>query len=57
MPGSIEKNGVFSPEQCEFYQSNSTNKECSINSFSEKILNCNEWVFDNVERTIVNDVS
>lgn len=51
---------MFVPEQCEKFEANKTKTwigdECPDEWFSEKRVQCDRWVFDKSERTIVNDV-
>lgn len=63
LPGKISKStGHFVPDECSKYSFiNETftlqNQTCLPNSFDHKKLRCNRWVFDEHERTIINDVS
>lgn len=64
LPGSIsESHGQFVPEICKKYVYNSTGFEnarknsCAAHFFDHKETGCNQWVYDEGERTIVNDVS
>lgn len=63
LPGTIsESSGNFIPEICSkyVYMNNSTPREdetCAANWFESRQEKCSEWVFDENERTIVNDVS
>lgn len=61
LPSSTKKgSGMFVPEQCERFETNQTNiwsgDKCPGEWFSDNRLTCDRWVFDNYERTIVNDV-
>lgn len=62
LPGSIsESSGNFVPEFCSkfvFNDSSETrmNGTCLASWFSDKQEKCDRWVFDEGERTIVNDV-
>lgn len=65
LPGSISDTGKFTPEQCLQYglKDNinetlpSENNTCLGLWFdSEVTTRCNEWIFDEHETTIVNDV-
>lgn len=60
VPSSTKGFSTFMPEQCERFESNRTmswtGKECPAGAFSKRRLTCDRWVFDNYERTIVNDV-
>lgn len=63
LPGSVsESSGAFKPEDCSRYIFNnrtdpSLNETCSANWFGHNEERCYQWVFDETERTIVNDVS
>lgn len=65
VPGTLRGQDTFVPEQCEYYereanQSSSTtvtSNECPAYWFSDRVSHCERWVFDDNERTIVNDVS
>lgn len=63
LPGKVsESSGIFQPELCSKYvfKNDSTsrgNDSCPAHWFEHEKENCNEWVFDKSERTIVNDVS
>lgn len=62
VPGKMIKD-VFVPAQCQRYKRdyNITIPEwqdtCTKDMFINEIERCSEWVFDEHERTIVNDVS
>jgi hypothetical protein len=62
LPGSFsESSGKFVPEFCTkfVYNNNSVtneNKICPASWFGDKEERCDRWVFDETERTIVNDV-
>ncbi|XP_059619885.1 solute carrier family 22 member 3 isoform X2 [Phlebotomus argentipes] len=65
VPGSTDSRGIFTPEQCQlFVQDNSTLsrqhslttfEQCPPNIFTSHIEECNQWVFDQSERTIVQE--
>lgn len=65
LPGTTSvSSGVFEPEVCAKYvfnnESDTTtnlNGSCSAQWFSSEKERCSKWVFDENERTIVNDVS
>lgn len=62
LPGSTsESSGIFQPEDCSKYvfKNNNTisNETCPAHWFGNEEERCNQWVFDETERTIVNDVS
>lgn len=64
LPGSIsESSGNFVPEVClKYLPKNDTgdwqaNETCASDWFETNTEKCNRWVFDEGERTIVNDVS
>lgn len=66
LPGSVsDSSGVFKPEDCSKYIfKNDTidpnelqNGTCAAHWFGSEEERCNQWVFDETERTIVNDVS
>nr|XP_014100467.1 organic cation transporter protein isoform X2 [Bactrocera oleae] len=62
-PGSYDKQGHFTPENCYRYKaidSNITNeshvRECPKDAFNQNIRErCNSWVYDDEERTIVQE--
>lgn len=59
VPGSTESTGLFTPEQCNRYElpnehGNST-YVCGREIADKKQITCNRWVFDQYERTIVED--
>lgn len=60
IPSNNRSSSVFVPEQCERFDANRTTNftgnECPDEWFGEKRLSCDRWVFDESERTIVNDV-
>ena len=66
VPGTIKGRDTFVPNQCDLYELAQPNNdsvhigssnECPAEWFSTKIATCESWVFDENERTIVNDVS
>lgn len=67
VPGTTNLDGIFKPQQCEYFIKNNFTQNdleitynhdtCPAHWFSQKIDYCNDWVFDNDERTIVQDVS
>lgn len=67
VPGKTDSNGIFTPEQCKiFVQNNMTISrgysvaafdECSPEMFTSKEDECSRWVFDQSEKTIVEEVS
>lgn len=63
LPGAVaESSGNFMPELCfKYLPSNNTLIEaadtCVAEMFGTEREQCNQWVFDENERTIVNDVS
>lgn len=62
LPGEISKSsGVFVPANCERFQFlNDTwspeNGSCLAHWFNHEKIACNKWIFEEGERTIVNDV-
>lgn len=64
VPGTLRGQETFIPEQCQYYEreanlSSSTtisSDECPAHWFSDRISHCERWIFDDNERTIVNDV-
>ena len=62
LPGTVSaSSGNFVPDFCSKYVFNSSlvineNETCSENWFDDTQERCNRWVFDENERTIVNDV-
>lgn len=63
-PGDTDKNGVFTPKACYRYAINGTFDEdtssgqCPSDLFVENITErCYSWVYDTMERTIVQEVS
>ena len=61
VPGAIDSKGIFIPEQCyKFKFENDTdisNDTCPAHWFSSEKERCNQWVYDENEHTIVEDVS
>lgn len=64
LPGTTSVSGVFQPDVCKKYvfrnESDTTtrlNGTCPAEWFSPEEERCDKWVFDENERTIVNDVS
>lgn len=61
VPGTTDSNGLFIPEQCIRFKrvnsSNFVNDVCTEDSFSHETEICNQWVYDNTERTIVQEVT
>ena len=63
LPGKVsEITGLFVPEHCLRYKFENTTNEtfegiCQPHWFSHETIPCNRWVFEEGERTIVNDVS
>ena len=60
VPGTVDANGFFKPEQCQYYERinfNNTNFDnlCTPDTFSSNINQCNEWVFLGNENTIVQE--
>lgn len=65
IPGKTDSNMLFKPEQCtkylyknetthqEYFKSNDT---CDTYYFSDDTTTCNEWVFEDGDRTIVQEV-
>lgn len=63
VPGKIsESTGRFVPDHCKKYKfDNSTQalnqtEICEPHRFSHEKVSCNRWIFEEGERTIVNDV-
>ena len=68
-PGTTDKNGHFTPESCYRYRLNNSQSlqlhdnfssatECPRELFNRSIKErCFDWVFDNEEKTIVQEVS
>ena len=50
------KDDQFVPEQCLMYK-RTENTNCSIASDGSEVEECNKWVFDSSDKTIVQDVS
>lgn len=68
VPGETNSYGVFTPEQCKlFVQENATItgshslttafNECPPQMFTSNVEECDRWVYDPAERTIVEEVS
>ncbi|GAB0092693.1 organic cation transporter protein [Sergentomyia squamirostris] len=63
VPGKVDSHGVFTPEQCQVYKAENetikriTWEECPPERFSSESEECNRWVYDRSERTIVQDWS
>lgn len=65
VPGTLRGQNTFVPEQCEYYEREAnqsstitaTSDECPAHWFSDRVSRCERWVFDDTERTIVNDVT
>lgn len=68
LPGTIDTDGIFTPEQCLRYisvkqnntllppQVNGANDTCPAEWFTKDEESCNSFVFDNYEKTIVQEV-
>jgi hypothetical protein len=62
LPGSFsESSGNFIPEFCSKFVFNNNsvaneNETCLASWFDDKTERCDRWVYDEAERTIVNDV-
>lgn len=55
VPGTTDPSGLFKPEQCERFVSRDTN--CGVESFyRNQTVRCDQWVFDEYEKTIVQEV-
>lgn len=63
LPGkTLESSGTFQPEACYKYVFNNdsigdNNVTCAAHWFDHSKEKCSQWVFDETERTILNDVS
>lgn len=62
VPGKTDAIGLFSPEQCIRYEipdtgGNSSSYVCGRDLPYEKEIRCDRWVFDNYEKTIVEEWS
>lgn len=62
VPGKIDSHGYFSPEHCEMYTSDyyandTITSNCSSISFHTDKTSCDRWVFDEHEKTIVEEVN
>lgn len=63
VPGQIDSSGLFTAEQCERYELpsdrtinfNRTIDECSTPLTTKRPMRCDRWVFDEHEKTIVNE--
>lgn len=60
VPGKTDSSGLFSPEQCARYEipiasGNSSSYVCGRDLPYKKEMRCNRWVFDNYEKTIVEE--
>lgn len=61
VPGKFDKKGAFIPQYCNYYERNYSvvvpeSGVCYADMFTNDINKCDEWVFGENERTIVNDV-
>lgn len=59
VPGTFDKTG-FSPQHCYRFLRNysvSVDDKCVADMFTADRERCDKWIFDDGERTIVNDVS
>lgn len=59
VPGTTDSNGLFTPEQCKRYEIpnelyNSTSF-CEHDIPNKQNITCNRWVFDQYEKTIVEE--
>lgn len=55
VPGE-KTGGVFVPAQCLRYQPvNASQSECAADEFTEKAVQCDRWVYEDDERTIVGE--
>ena len=63
LPGSVSENsGKFTPDLCERFlysgrNRTDSNETCAAEFIATSKERCDTWVFDEGERTIVNDVS
>lgn len=61
VPGTVDSSGLFTPEQCLRYElpyeNNSTWYECGRELPTKREIACNQWVYDESERTIVQEWS
>lgn len=62
VPGKLNKKGTFIPQQCSYYLRNSSvatpeDGVCYADMFTKEVDRCKMWVFEEGERTIMNDVS
>lgn len=62
VPGQTDSTGLFSPEQCVRYEipntgGNSSSYVCGRDLPHKNEMRCNRWVFDNYEKTIVEEWS
>ena len=62
VPGHIESTGLFSPDQCLRYEippggNSSSSYVCGRDLPYKKEIRCNRWVYDNYEKTIVEEWS
>ena len=60
VPGKVDINGLFTPEQCKYYEMKTYNSsiygdQCTADSFTSNIKECTEWVFSDSENTIVQE--
>lgn len=62
LPGTTPSSGIFQPELCSKFiftgdrNATHSNETCQAHWFGNEEERCNQWVFDESERTIVNDV-
>lgn len=55
VPGTTDPSGQFKPDQCDRFANYGTG--CDINLFNRnESFRCDQWVFDDFERTIVQEV-
>lgn len=61
VPGKTDSTGLFTPEQCLQFDipdtggGNSSSYVCGRDLPYKKEIRCNQWVFDNYEKTIVEE--
>lgn len=62
VPGKLNSKGAFIPQQCNYFARNYTvqlpeNGVCYADMFTDTVDKCDMWMFEEGERTIMNDVS
>jgi hypothetical protein len=65
VPGELDSHGIFVPEQCLKFAVTPSNRtvfdeaadsSCPVSQFTDRQVGCSRWVYDNFEKTIVEEV-